>query len=146
MKYSRMYYIRGVTYIIMEQLQIGDLVKTTYNSGTYIGKIIEDKRNFWLVEIHAVVVHPTQGDLHNRGEVEGVAFHERKALAFREKTNARKRDTVKYDGEVLEYADSLKQAVTDIKSDLEKENTAFNNLSLEKIADLEKHYYNKIYE
>lgn len=131
---------------MVESLQIGDIVKTTYNSGTYIGKIIEDKRNFWLVEVHAVLTHPTQGDLHNRGEVEGVAFHERKALAYREKTNARKRDTVKYDGEVLDYATSLKQAVTEIKDELQKEDTPFNQLSLEKIADLETHYYHKIYE
>lgn len=141
-----MYFIRGVNYTTMEVLQVGDFVKTTYNSGTYIGKIIEDKRNFWLVEIHAVVVHPTQGDLHNRGQVEGVAFHERKALAFREKTNARKRDTVKYDGEVLAYAQSLKEAVNNIKFELQAEDTPFNKLSLEKIADLETHYYNKIYE
>lgn len=129
----------------METLQIGDLVQTTYNSGTYIGKIIDDKRNFWLVEILAVVTHPTQGDLHHPGQVEGVAFHERKALAFREKTNARKRDTVKYEGEVIDYAQSLKQAVDSMRQSLKKENTPFNNLSLEKIADLEKHYYQKIY-
>ena len=129
----------------METLQIGDLVQTTYNSGTYIGKIIDDKRNFWLVEILAVVTHPTQGDLHHPGQVEGVAFHERKALAFREKTNARKRDTVKYEGEVIDYAQSLKQAVDSMRKSLKKEDTPFNNLSLEKIADLEKHYYQKIY-
>lgn len=129
----------------METLQIGDLVQTTYNSGTYIGKIIDDKRNFWLVEILAVVTHPTQGDLHHPGQVEGVAFHERKALAFREKTNARKRDTVKYEGEVIDYAQSLKQAVDSMRQSLKKEDTPFSNLSLEKIADLEKHYYQKIY-
>jgi|SRR5699024_8492195 len=130
----------------MELLQIGDIVETSYNSGTYIGKIIDDKRNFWLVEVLAVLRHPTQGDLHRRGEVDGVAFHERKALAYREKTNARKRDTVRYEGEVLDYAVSLKQAVMEIKTELKQENTAFNQLSLEKIADLENHFYNKIYK
>lgn len=129
----------------MEQLQIGDLVQTKYNSGTYIGKIIDDKRNFWLVEVLAVVTHPTQGDLHHPGEVEGIAFHERKALAFREKTNARKRDTIKYEGEVEDYATSLKKAVEEIKTTLQQDLTPFNKLSLEKIADLEEFYYNKIY-
>lgn len=128
------------------QLQIGDIVKTAYNSGEYIGKIIDDKRNFWLVEILAVVTHPTQGDLHRRGEVEGVAFHERKALAFREKTNARKRDTVKYEGDIPDYVESLKQALAAIKGELEKEATPFNQLSLEKIADLETHFYHKLFE
>lgn len=141
-----MNYIKELTNNIMEPLQIGDIVKTTYNSGTYIGKIIDDKRNFWLVEVLSVVIHPTQGDLHHRGEVEGVAFHERKALAFREKTNARKRDTIKYDGEVVEYDTSLQTAVTEMKEKLTEEDTPFNHLSLEKIADLEKHFYHKIYE
>lgn len=128
------------------EIQIGDIVETRYNSGTYIGKVLEDKRNFWLVEVLAVVVHPTQGDLHNRGQVEGVAFHERKALAFREKTNARKRDTVPYTGEVPDYVDSLRQALANMKADLQQEDSAFNQLSLERIADLEKHFYDKIFQ
>lgn len=130
----------------MAELQIGDMVETSYNSGTYIGKIIDDKRNFWLVEILAVLKHPMQGDLHHRGQVEGVAFHERKALAHQEKANVRKRDTIPYNAEVPSYAESLKRAVEEMKSELQKEDTPFNKLSLEKIADLEKYYYNKIYE
>lgn len=130
----------------MNELQIGSIVKATYNSGEYIGEIIEDKRNFWLVEVYAVITHPTQGDLHRRGEVEGVAFHERKALAYREKTNVRKRFTTLYEGSIPNYAESLKKAVTDIKEKLQQEDTPFNRLSLERIADLEKHFYQKIYE
>lgn len=130
----------------MEKLQIGDIVEASYNSGKYIGKIIDDKRNFWLVEVHAVTKHPEQGDLHKRGQVEGVAFHERKALAFREKTNVRKRDTIPYTGEVPDYAQSLKESVAQIKNELHKEATPFNKLSLAKIANLEKYFYNKIFE
>lgn len=126
-------------------IQIGDIVETRYNSGTYIGKVLEDKRNFWLVEVLAVVIHPTQGDLHHRGQVEGVAFHERKALAFREKTNARKRDTVPFVGDLPDYVASLKEAVANMKAELSKEDTAFNQLSLERIADLEAHFYDKIF-
>ena len=74
----------------MSELTVGDIVQTSYNSGTYIGEIIQDKGNFVLVKILAVVTHPMQGDLHQRGVVDGVAFHERKALAFNEKMNARK--------------------------------------------------------
>jgi len=129
----------------MQNIDVGQIVKTTYNSGTYIGEVLEDRRNFWLVKVLAVVVHPTQGDLHHRGEVEGIAFHERKALAYNEKMNARKRDTVIFDGEVPEYAESLKKAVEEMKATLSKEDTPFNTLSLSRIEDLEKHYYNKIY-
>lgn len=129
----------------MTQVSIGDIIQTRYNSGTYIGEVLEDKQNFLLVKVLAVVTHPTQGDLHNRGQVEGVAFHERKALAFEEKFNARKRMTTLFEGEVPEYAVSLKQAVEEIKAQLQKEQTPFNELSLSRIADLEKHYYQKIY-
>lgn len=129
----------------MQTIEIGQIVETRYNSGTYIGKVIQDKRNFVLVETLAVLEHPTQGDLHNRGQVDGVAFHERKALAEREKFNARKRDTVPFAGDVPTYADSLQDAVQRKKEELQAENTPFNQLSLERIADLEEHYYNKIY-
>src|SRR5699024_5047572 len=81
----------------------------------------------------------------NRGQVEGVAFHERKALAYQEKMNARKRMTKHYDGEVPDYAESLKEAVEQYKQVLQTEDTPFNQKSLEKIADLEKHYNHKIY-
>lgn len=130
----------------MSTLQIGDTVKIRYNSGEYIGKILEDKRNFWLVEVLSVVTHPTQGDLHNPGQAEGIAFPERKALAFREKTNARKRDTLPYEDEIEPYAKSLKRAVEEMKQQLSQEDTAFNRLSLERIESLEQHYYKKIYE
>lgn len=126
-------------------LNIGDIVKTRYNSGTYIGEVLEDKRNFYLVKVLAVLEHPTQGDLHNRGQVNGVAFHERKALAFEEKMNARKRDTQLYEGEVPNYADSLKIAVERMKKQLQELDSEFGNLSLSRISDLEEHYYNKIF-
>lgn len=129
----------------MQNIKIGDIVKTSYNSGTYIGEVLEDKRNFLLVKVLAVVIHPTQGDLHKRGQVEGVAFHERKALAYTEKMNARKRDTELYEGKIPSYSDSLKAAVTAIKQQLEQEDTPFNRLSLSRIADLEEHFYHKIY-
>lgn len=128
----------------MDTINIGDTVQTKYNSGVYIGKVIEDRRNFWLVEVQAVVTHPTQGDLHNPNQVEGVAFHERKALAYREKMNARKRDTEKYDGHVPSYEDSLKDAIESFETKLNESDTQFNQLSLQKLADLKEHFYNDI--
>src|SRR5690625_6220440 len=71
-------------------VQVNDIVKARYNSGEYIGRVLEERGNFLLVEVLAVLEHPQQGDLHHLGEVDGVAFHERKALAYREKFNARK--------------------------------------------------------
>src|SRR5699024_12218889 len=115
------------------------------NSRKYIGEIIEYKGNFELIKILAVVKNPKKSDLHDRGQVEGTAIHERKALAYQEKMNARKRMTKHYDGEVPDYAESLKEAVEQYKQVLQTEDTPFNQKSLEKIADLEKHYYHKIY-
>lgn len=129
----------------MDTIQVGDIVETSYNSGIYVGEVLQDKRNFLLIKVLAVLKHPTQGDLHKRGQVEGVAFHERKALAFGEKTNARKMHTTLYTGEIPPYAASLKQSVIDIKEELKSENTVFNQLSLERIASLEKDFYEKIY-
>lgn len=129
----------------MQTIHIGDIVKARYNSGTYIGEVMEDKRNFFLVKVLAVIEHPTQGDLHKRGKVEGVAFHERKALAFEEKMNAPKRQTEPFDGNIPEYAQSLKNAVEELKQQLQEEGTEFGKLSLSRIQDLEKHYYHKIY-
>lgn len=127
-----------------KNITIGSTVETNYNSGKYIGKVIEDRRNSWLVEVEAVLKHPTQGDLHNPNTVDNVAFHERKAIGPREKINARKRKTKLYTGDVPEYVESLKQAVTELKSSLNNDD-AFGKLSLEKIADLETSFYNKLY-
>lgn len=130
----------------MHDIAIGDIVKTTYNSGIYIGKVLEDRNNFYLVEVLAVDTHPTQGDLHQRGKVDGVAFHERKALAYKEKTNARKRFTERYDGKVPDYVQSLKEAVDRFRESLLEEASEFNRVSLQKLQDLETHYYNKLFQ
>lgn len=130
----------------MKQFKVGDMVRAHYNSGTYIGEIIEDRGNRYLVEVLAVDKHPIQGDLHSPKQVQGVAFHERKALAYREKMNAKKPATFAYDKTPPNYAESLKDAVEKIRSTLTGEDTEYNQRALDKIADLETHYYNKIYE
>lgn len=122
----------------------GDFVEAEYNSGIYIGKVIEDRRKFYLVEVLAVKKHPTQGDLHNPGKVQGVAFHERKALAFKEKMNAHKRKVIPYTQQVPIYKESLEQAVNTLTLELEKENTDYNQAALHKLKTLEKDFYSKI--
>lgn len=129
----------------MKEFNIGDIVRAHYNSGTYIGKVIEDRGNRYLVEVLAVYKHPIQGDLHSPKQVEGIAFHERKALAFREKMNGKKAAMFLYEDEVPDYAESLKSAVDVLRQKLQEEDTDYNKKALEKIADLEEHFYNKIY-
>lgn len=126
-------------------IQIGNVVEIDYNSGTYIGEILEDRGNSWLIEVKAILKHPTQGDLHNPNQTEGVAFHERKALANREKLNGRKRKTKLYTGKIPSYIDSLKNAYAQLKSELEERNDDYGKLALEKLADLDESFYQKIY-
>lgn len=128
----------------MSDIKVGDTVLAHYNSGTYIGIMEEDRRNFALVKVLAVKVHPQQGDLHHPGQAEGIAFPERKALAYQERMNVQKRKVEPYDGEIPDYVESLKQAVKELKETLSAEDSVFNKKSLEKIADLEEHYYQKL--
>lgn len=126
-------------------VQIGSIVETDYNSGIYIGEVLEDRKNFWLIEVKAVLKHPDQGDLHNPEQTEGVAFHERKALANKEKLNGRKRKTKLYSGEVPNYIDSLKKSFTVLEAELKNRNDDYGRLALEKLADLDESFYQKIY-
>lgn len=129
--------------MFMKTIEIGDTVQVTYNSGVYIGKILEDRKNFWLVEVRAIDQHPQQGDLHHPGQIDKGAFHERKALAYREKINARKRQTTLYETTIPDYKTSLFKAVDDLKKTLNSEDTPYNKAALQKLSDLEKHFYHK---
>ncbi|WP_010532295.1 kinase-associated lipoprotein B [Lentibacillus jeotgali] len=126
-------------------VSVGDIVEVKYNSGKYIGEVLEDRGERYLVKVHAVLKHPTQGDLHNPGETEGVFFQERKALAHYEKMNVVKSAVKSYDGEPPDYHTSLQEAVTKIKEKLSQKDTAFNRQSLKQIEDLEQNTYTKSY-
>lgn len=129
----------------MKDIHIGDTVRAHYNSGTYIGKVLEDRGKHFLIEILAVYKHPLQGDIHNPFQVEDVFFHERKALAFREKANIKKPAVHPFDEPVPEYGLSLKKAVTEARNKLKEEDTPFNRKALKNIENLEKAYYEKHY-
>ncbi len=129
----------------MSQIHVGEIVLAEYNSGEYIGKAIEDRGNLMLIEVLAVVTHPNQGDLHNPGQADGVAFHERKALSFKEKANVRKRKLTTFTNEVPDYAESLKDAYSTLKKTLEKENTHYSERALQKLEHLQEHFYNSIW-
>jgi len=127
----------------MSNINVGDIVEVSYNSGIYVGEMIEDRRNFLLVKILAVLKHHDQGDLHQPGKVEGVAFFERKALAYQELVNVQKRKVHPYKGDIPYYNESLKKAVEAFKQELSKEDTPFNKASMQRLLDLEEHYYKK---
>ncbi|MFD1361442.1 kinase-associated lipoprotein B [Lentibacillus salinarum] len=126
-------------------VSIGDMVQVKYNSGKYIGEVLEDRGERYLIKVHAVVKHPMQGDLHNPGETEGVFFQVRKALAHYEKMNVVKSAVKSFDGGLPDYGTSLKQAIADMKQQLSKKDTTFNQQSLKQIEELEQDVYTKSY-
>lgn len=127
----------------MSEINVGDIVEAHYNSGIYVGEVMEDRRNLFLIKVLAVIEHPTQGDLHNPGQVDGVAFYERKALANQELMNVSKRKIHPYVGEVPDYSESLKEAVITLKTKLQSEDTRYNKAAMQKLLDLEEFYYKK---
>lgn len=129
----------------MTNIAVGDIVRAHYNSGTYIGEVKEDRGKNYLIEVLGVVKHPLQGDLHNPGKVDGVFFHERKALAFHEKANIKKPAVKPYDEEIPAYSESLKKAVSEYKEKLKTEDTPFNEAALKALNNLEETVYSKGY-
>jgi len=131
--------------ILLGDVVVGDIVKAHYHSGTYAGKVIEDRGANYLIEVLAVLKHPLQGDLHHYGKVEGVFFHERKALAPHEKMNVKKPAVHRFEGEIPSYAYSLAKSVDEYRTKLSTEDNEFNKYALQKLRNLEANYYKKFY-
>lgn len=127
----------------MAEFAAGDTVRAHYKSGTYIGEIMEDRGSRYLIKVLAVKKHPLQGDIHHPGEIDGVFFHERKALAFQEKMNVKKPAVHPFDEEIPDYGQSLKEAVENLRGKLAAKDSAFNQKALETLAGLESNYYQK---
>ncbi|MDA3130136.1 sporulation phosphorelay system protein KapB [Aliibacillus thermotolerans] len=111
-----------------------------YKSGRYIGKVLDNKNDRSLFEVLSVLKHPNQGDLHHPKQVEGVYFHERKALAYREKVWIPNQLLQPYDREIPPYEESLKEAVNALRDELEKMNNDYGKKSLETLAKVVENY------
>jgi len=93
-------------------IQAGQIVQFSYKSGDYIGRVHEWRSGKAVIEVMAVLKHPKQGDLHHhRRAGEPVMFHQRKALAEREKALVPMPYIKPYDGVVPGYAESLRAAL-----------------------------------
>ncbi|AJY73987.1 sporulation phosphorelay system protein KapB [Paenibacillus beijingensis] len=100
-----------------EMPQVGDIVKFSYKSGTYVGEVAETGSPRAVVKVLAVLKHPDQGDLHNPYNPDVPMFHERRALSHTEKALVPLRDIEPYrGGEVPDYRASLLRA---LESELE---------------------------
>lgn len=123
-------------------MEIGSVVKARYKTGSYVGKIKEERGKFYLVEILAVLKHPQQGDLHHPKETEDVFFHERRALSQHEKANIPKTAVSEFADEVPEYSASLRTALQQLRNDLKEQSASrYQELALTNVDTLEKDYF-----
>ncbi len=124
------------------ELKVGDTVTTFYKTGKYTGIISDEKPTHYVVQILTVERHPKQGDLHHPNEIDVPFFHERKALAWRERANIPKNmvKPVQDDSSDKEYNDSLIQAFLKLKSELSTEQTPFAKKCLDALKEVQKEY------
>ncbi|UCZ53595.1 kinase-associated lipoprotein B [Bacillus shivajii] len=127
-----------------EQLQIGDIVTGIYKTGKYIGEIIGEhpRMPHYVVKVLAVEKHPQQGDLHSPKNVDVPLFHNRRALGHNEKANMPKAQIRRFEGEVPDYKESLRQALQDQKQTLIEDGSDWANKSLTSLETLEEDYFN----
>lgn len=111
-----------------------------HKTGVYGVEIVEDSNDQVLVKVMQVIKHPKQGDLHHPNEVEGVFFHERKALSLYEKRFTTKSKLKPFEDEIMPYTDSLQQAITTLENKLNTSDTPFNQQSLACLEALKTDY------
>jgi kinase-associated protein B len=124
----------------VSELQIGQCVTAIYKTGKYIGEITEVRPQHYLVRILAVLKHPMQGDLHNPKDADVLFFHERKALSYREQANIPYKMVKPFENEVPDYNESLKDAIVQMKKELQETSTEWAKMSLNALESLEKDY------
>lgn len=125
----------------MTDIHIGQIVKGFYKTGVYIGEVTAVKPTTYLVQVKAVLTHPTQGDLHHPKQAEVPFFQERRALAYREQTNIPHHMVKPYDGEILDYQMSLKEAVNKLKKALSADDSKWAEKSRACLSSLENDYF-----
>ncbi|OXM13687.1 sporulation phosphorelay system protein KapB [Paenibacillus herberti] len=96
-------------------------VQFSYKTGEYAGRIVEEGSPRSVVETLAVLRHPEQGDLHNPYNPDVPFFHERKALAHREKALVLNREIKPFAASVLpDYNESRERAVQQALEELDR--------------------------
>ncbi|MBI5974153.1 sporulation phosphorelay system protein KapB [Staphylococcus canis] len=116
------------------------LYRFSHKTGVYVVEIVEDASDQTLVKVLQVIKHPKQGDLHSPNEVEGVFFHERKALSLYEKRYTSQSRLKPFEGERQEYTVSLQNAITDLETKLKTQDTPYAHASLNCLNELKQDY------
>lgn len=110
-----------------------------FKTGKYVVEVLEEQTDGTLVQVLAVLRHPKQGDLHHPKDV-NVFFHERKALAYKEKRVVHPNLLKPYEETLPSYSDSLKLAVASLEDSLLQEDSSYNKQSLKNIEQLKQEY------
>lgn len=117
------------------------LYRFSHKTGSYGVSIVEENENDEvLVKVEQVIKHPKQGDLHDPNAVDGVFFHERRALSHYEKRFTPKSKLREFNVEEMPYEASLQKAITDLEEKLKEADTPHAKRSLENLAELKKDY------
>ncbi|BCU51879.1 kinase-associated protein B [Staphylococcus auricularis] len=116
------------------------LYRFAHKTGVYGVTIKEETEDKVLVQVEQVIKHPKQGDLHHPTETENVFFHERRALSHYEKRYTPKSALKPFNVEVMNYEDSLQQAITDLENKLKQQDTNHAQLSLKNLSQLKEDY------
>ncbi|SDM68681.1 kinase-associated protein B [Fictibacillus solisalsi] len=124
----------------MNIIEPGMKVTALYKTGKYIGEAEQVKNGKVLVSILAVLKHPKQGDLHNPNQADVPFFHQRKALAFQEKTWAPEHTVKPYEEQVPDYHESLKTSLEEMQKELEQRADDWSARSLSELSELKKEY------
>lgn len=124
-----------------ESFATGQTVMAEYKTGTYLGKIVDwnPDRSKAAVQVHAVVKHPMQGNLHSPMNPDVSFFHQRRALAFNEIALMPLGTFKAYSGAIPEYEASLQEAITKDMIQLEK-SIRFSEMCLKELRALSREY------
>lgn len=102
------------------QPEVDSLVRMTYKTGVYAGKVVESGGPRAVVQVLAVLKHPQQGNLHYPYDPDVPMFHERRALSHNEKALTAYSDLEPYGGNVPDYHQSLVRALEAEEADLDR--------------------------
>lgn len=124
-----------------KQLDLGMKVQALYKSGLYVGELCEVRGNKGVVQVLAVLKHPAQGDLHHPFEANVELFHQRRALAFKEKALVPFAHIREYEGDIPEYLPSLKKALEEEMKIVLNRKDQWGDQAYALLKELEKDYF-----
>ncbi|MFB4160783.1 sporulation phosphorelay system protein KapB [Geomicrobium sp. JSM 1781026] len=111
-----------------------------YKTGVYAGTPMEERRDQTLLQVEAVIKHPLQGDLHQGFATDVPLFHQRNALAHKEKAWVPTVTVKSFTDDLPSYEHSLQSAVDDEIARMKERNDSFGDEALKSLEELKVRY------